>query len=96
MIKKKSAILNEDDEMISALEAGGYESIDDEAEEVQRYTTIFRESGAKVKRINIRMTTRDVEKAQAMALREGIPYATLLTSILHQYFTGRLTRVKGF
>jgi len=81
--------------MISALEAGGYVSIDNEAAEVQRYTQLFRESGAKVKRVNIRMTTRDVEKAQAIALREGIPYATLLTSILHQYFTGKLKKVSG-
>ena len=36
------------------------------------------------------MTERDVEKAQAIALREGIPYATLLTNILHRYLTGRL------
>lgn len=39
------------------------------------------------------MASRDVEKAQALALREGIPYATLVTSILHQYFTGRLKAV---
>ena len=36
------------------------------------------------------MTEWDVEKAQALAMRQGIPYATLLTSILHQYFTGAL------
>lgn len=95
MNKKKSIVLDEDDAMMSALEASGYESIDGEAAEIQRYTKIFREGGAKVKRVNIRMTTRDVEKAQAIALREGIPYATLLTSILHQYFTGRLTKAKG-
>lgn len=83
-------LLDEDREMIDALEASGYESIQNETAEVKRYTHIFRESGAKVKRVNIRMTTRDVEKAQALALREGIPYATLLTQILHHYFTGRL------
>lgn len=94
MSKKKLSIPDEDDTMISALETGGYESVEDEATEIQRYTKIFREGGAKVKRVNIRMTTRDVEKAQAIALREGIPYATLLTSILHQYFTGRLKLVR--
>ena len=39
----------------------------------------------KVKRVNIRMTEWDVEKAQALAMRQGIPYATLLTSILHKH-----------
>ena len=95
MSKNKSLILNEEEGMIAALETGGYESIEDEAAEIQRYTNIFREGGAKVKRVNIRMTTRDVEKAQAIALREGIPYATLLTSILHQYFTGQLKKVRN-
>lgn len=76
--------------MISALESGGYESVQSEADEIQRYTKIFQESGNKVKRVNIRMTEWDIEKAQALAMREGIPYATLLTNILHRYFTGKL------
>ena len=93
MSKKTKLILHEEDELIAALETSGYESIDNEAAEAQRFTQLFKESGTKVKRVNIRMTSRDVEKAQALALREGIPYATLLTSILHQYFTGRLKAV---
>jgi len=48
MNKKKSSILDEDNDMISALEAGGYESIEDEAAEVQRYTKIFRASESHV------------------------------------------------
>lgn len=95
MSRQKSLALDKEAQMIAALEAGGYVSIDNEAAEVQRYTELFRENGAKVKRVNIRMTTRDVEKAQAIALREGVPYATLLTSILHQYFTGQLKQVSG-
>lgn len=93
MSKKIVSLLDEDNEMISALEAGGYESVQHEADEIQRYKQIFQDSGAKIKRVNIRMTSRDVEKAQAIAMREGIPYATLLTNILHQYFTGRLRAV---
>jgi predicted DNA binding CopG/RHH family protein len=86
--KIKSAL--DDKEMISGLESGGYEAIENERTEIQRYAKIFQESGNKVKRVNIRMTEWDVEKAQALAMRQGIPYATLLTSILHQYFTGKL------
>ncbi len=92
MSGKKAPILDAEDEMMTALEAGGYVSVDNENAEVHRYTSIFRDNGAKIKRVNIRMTSRDVEKAQALALREGIPYATLLTSILHQYLTGRLNK----
>ncbi|MBP9727468.1 MAG: hypothetical protein KBD83_08420 [Gammaproteobacteria bacterium] len=93
MSKKTMPLLDDEHAMIAELEAGGYAPVKNEAAEIQRYTEIFRESGTKIKRVNIRMTTRDVEKAQAVALREGIPYATLLTNILHQYFTGRLKEV---
>ncbi len=94
MSKKNKSVVDEDQAMIAALEAGGYESIEHEDSEIERYTKIFQEHGTKVKRVNIRMTERDVEKAQAMAMRDGIPYATLLTMILHQYFTGRLKEVR--
>lgn len=90
MTKHTKNLLKEDEDLIAALETVGYQSIKNETAEIQRYTQIFRESGEKIKRVNIRMTARDVEKAQAVAMREGIPYSTLLTSILHQYFTGRL------
>jgi predicted DNA binding CopG/RHH family protein len=89
-MNRKKTHIHTDDAMITALESDGYEAVEDEALEIQRYTKIFRESGNKVKRVNIRMTEQDVEKAQAIALREGIPYATLLTNILRRYFTGRL------
>lgn len=89
--KKKQAV-DDDQKMIDGLESGGYESVDNESAEIKRYAKIFQESGNKVKRVNIRMTEWDIEKAQVLAMREGIPYATLLTNILHQYFTGKLKR----
>ena len=90
MSNKKTHATLDDKEMISGLESGGYDSIDNESTEIQRFAKIFQEKGNKSKRVNIRMTEWDVEKAQALAMRQGIPYATLLTSILHQYFTGAL------
>lgn len=89
-MNKKLQNTSDEKEMVSELESGGYESIENEHVEIQRYAKIFRESGKKVKRVNIRMTEWDIEKAQAMAMRQGLPYATLLTSILHRYFTGQL------
>jgi len=93
-MSKKKRVFDDEQTMISALEAGGYEPVSDEKTEMERITNIFRENGTKIKRVNIRMTERDVEKAQAIAIREGIPYATLLTNILHRYLTGRLKEVR--
>jgi predicted DNA binding CopG/RHH family protein len=45
---------------------------------------------AKDKRITLRLSSLDLEAIQAKAIEEGIPYQTLISSILHKYVTGRL------
>ncbi len=48
------------------------------------------ETALKDYRINVRISKRDVEALKTKALEEGIPYQTLVTSILHKYVTGRI------
>jgi predicted DNA binding CopG/RHH family protein len=43
-----------------------------------------------VLRVNIRIARRDLEGIQKRALAEGIPYQTLIASVLHKYVSGRL------
>jgi predicted DNA binding CopG/RHH family protein len=59
--------------------------------EVQRYQGYFREASQKTKRINIRLSPRDLEGMQQRAVIEGIPYQTLVASVIHKYVTGRFT-----
>jgi predicted DNA binding CopG/RHH family protein len=40
--------------------------------------------------VNIRISTKDLEAIQNRALEEGIPYQTLIASLLHNYVSGRL------
>jgi predicted DNA binding CopG/RHH family protein len=47
-------------------------------------------SANKTKNINIRITAYDVEKIKEKALDEGIPYQTLIASVLHKYIAGKL------
>ncbi len=47
----------------------------------------------KDKRINIRISARDLEAIQRRALQEGMPYQTLVASVLHKYVSGGLTDV---
>jgi len=44
-------------------------------------------------RINIRLPSRDLRGLQKRALEEGIPYQTLIASVLHKYVEGRLREV---
>ena len=48
------------------------------------------ETFKKDKRINIRISSRDLRSLQRRALEEGIPYQTLVSSILHKYVSGAL------
>ena len=50
-----------------------------------------RATAIKDKRVNIRLSTSDLRDIQVRALEEGIPYQTLIASILHKYVTGKLT-----
>ena len=44
----------------------------------------------KTKNINIRISAHDIEKIKQRSAEEGIPYQTLISSIIHKYITGRL------
>ena len=44
----------------------------------------------KDRRLNIRLSSKDLEAIQKRALAEGLPYQTLIASLLHKYATGRL------
>ena len=48
----------------------------------------------KDKRINIRISSRDLETLQKKAVKEGMPYQTLISSTLHKFVTGKLKSVE--
>ena len=48
----------------------------------------------KDRRINLRMSSKDIIALQTKALEEGIPYQTLMSSVLHKFVTGRLIEKK--
>jgi len=52
-----------------------------------------KQSFSKGARVNIRVTDFDLNKLKAKAIEEGMPYQTLIGSILHQYVTGKLVRL---
>jgi predicted DNA binding CopG/RHH family protein len=52
-------------------------------------------TGAKDQRINIRLSSADLSALRARALAEGIPYQTLISSVLHKYVSGTLLDRSG-
>ena len=58
---------------------------------ISKYKIAAKNTFKKNKRVNIRISEMDLELLQERALIEGLPYQTLMSSVLHKYVTGRLT-----
>ena len=58
--------------------------------EQARYARYARATFRKDRRLNIRLSSKDLEAIQKRALAEGLPYQTLISSLLHKYASGRL------
>ena len=69
---------------------GEWKSVKNLASEKKRLTLAAKATMKKNKTMNIRVNEVDLNSLRARALEEGIPYQTLVTSILHKYVTGKL------
>ena len=81
----------EEQALLQSFEAGEWRSVPDLTEEMEASRAAARNTFNKSRRINLRVTERDFMLAHARAREEGIPYQTLLSSIIHKYLSGRLT-----
>ncbi|MBX2809750.1 MAG: hypothetical protein KTR20_14085 [Cellvibrionaceae bacterium] len=79
----------EEKALLDAVEAGQFESLLTESRQ-QALEAIANNTFKKDKRINIRISNRDLTAIQSRAAEEGIPYQTLVSSILHKYLSGSL------
>lgn len=80
-----------EEEILASFERGEWQSVPRLKSEKARYASVASASLAKDKRVNIRISSRDLEDIQARTAEEGIPYQTLMASVLHKFVTGHLT-----
>ncbi|GJQ60961.1 MAG: hypothetical protein SCALA702_00140 [Melioribacteraceae bacterium] len=78
----------EEKELMESFEKDEWQSI--EKKEHRKYIESAEMSVSKSKRINIRLTPRDLHAIQVKAIEEGVPYQTLISSIIHKYTQGKL------
>ena len=83
-------LTKEEREILDSVEQGEWKQIPNFKSEVSRYQQAARATMRKDKRVNIRMTERDLVHFQKRALQEGLPYQTFISSILHKYINGLL------
>ena len=74
-------------------ERGEFESMKNFREEKRKLEETARNTLQKDKRINIRISSRDLANLQKKAAKEGVPYQTLISSALHKLVTGKLKEV---
>lgn len=80
----------EEKELLDSVEAGEWQSVGSKDSDIKRYRQSARATFKKDRRINIRLSAKDLEALQKRALIEGVPYQTLISSVLHKYVSGRL------
>lgn len=84
-----SGLDKEEQEILDAFDAGELQRAPDWEERKARHQQYAEAMFKKDARINIRLSSKDLRGLQKKALAEGIPYQTLVASILHKYVEGR-------
>ena len=82
--------MNKDEkEILDSIERGEWKTISEIEKETHRYQKYARAAFRKDKRINIRISEKDLIQLQRRAVKEGLPYQTFISSILHKFVTGQ-------
>jgi len=89
-MKETKYLDSEEQELIESLESDNWKSTKD----VENWKNLLSKTAAntltKDQRMNIRITRNDLDGIKLKAVEEGIPYQTLVASIIHKYVTGKL------
>jgi predicted DNA binding CopG/RHH family protein len=79
--------------LLECVERGDWQSTKGGKRERARYSRYAKATFRKDRRLNIRLSSKDLEAIQKRALAEGLPYQTLISSLLHKYAAGRLKEI---
>lgn len=85
---------SEEKEILEAFESGKLKRAKNKKKEIERHRAIAEATFRKDSRINIRISSKDLRALQKRALAEGIPYQTLIASVLHKFVEGQLSERK--
>jgi predicted DNA binding CopG/RHH family protein len=77
-------------EILDAYEKGELKQASPSKAELTKFKAAATATFLKEKRVNIRLSKPDLMDIQARALEEGMPYQTLIASVLHKFVSGRL------
>ena len=87
---KKKNVKNEEKDMLDSYEHDQLRPVKNRKREIKKLQQYARNTLQKDKRINIRMSSKDLDRVRVIATQQGIPYQTLISSIIHKYVSGYL------
>ena len=92
---KKIKLDPEEQDILDSFERGEWKPVANRSREIARHVRFAKNTLAKDKRVNIRISSKDLEQLQVIAVEDGLPYQTLMASVLHRYVSGRLVETSG-
>ncbi len=85
----------EEQGILDAYQKGKVRISKDRTKEIARLRRAAKNTLMKDKQVNIRISSKDLDGLQVKAAEEGLPYQTLMSSVLHKYVNGRLIEKKA-
>ena len=87
---KKTFLDKEEIELEKEIEKGEWVEVPNMEQEIKKHQLYARNTLNKNKKVNIRISDWDYNKMKIAAAQEGLPYQTLISSLIHKYLTGRV------
>lgn len=81
---------SEESDLMKSIEGDEWRPVKDFTKQKDKAVAAARNTLKKDKRINLRLSQKDYHQIQVKAVEEGIPYQTLISSIIHKYLNGSL------
>jgi predicted DNA binding CopG/RHH family protein len=91
---KNRALSDEEKNILDSYDRGEWKPVKNPKQEIKKLREYATNTLHKDKRINIRISSKDLDQVQVIAAQEGIPYQTLISSIIHKYVSGYLIEKK--
>jgi predicted DNA binding CopG/RHH family protein len=91
---KKLVLDEEEKEILESFERGEWKPVKNLKKEIKKHQEYARNTLRKDKRVNIRISAKVLRDIQIKAIEDGIPYQTLMSSVLHKFAAGRLMERK--
>ena len=90
---QKTRLDKEEQDILNSFESGEWKPVANRRKEIARHVAYARNTLAKNRRVNIRISSKDLEELQTIAVEDGMPYQTLMASVLHRFASGRFMEI---